>query len=165
MSGRRCSGRRCWRPRGESDVRETAAIITQTKNSVSAHDGYSPAQWVLGSTRIRIPGSLLEEDENSRLETHEAALDPGSAMAINLQRREVAKLAYIEHDSDARVRRALLRKAVPQRGPYPVGAYVYFRRAQVRPGEVPVHRWFGIARVIGHEHPRRRSGEDTVNKP
>ena len=47
----------------------------------------------------------------------------------------------------------MLRKLQPSRGPFPIGSFVYFKRAQVRPGESPehTHRWFGPARVVGHE--------------
>ena len=53
----------------------------------------------------------------------------------------------------ARIRRALLHQSTPSRGPFPVGAYVYFYRQQVRPGQTGdrSQRWHGPARVIGIE--------------
>ena len=99
----------------------------------------------------RVPGSLLQPEEAQRLECQEAALDPNSALHRSLSVREQARIAFIRMDNDQRIRKSLLRKAQHHDGPYPVGAAVYFRRQQKRRGELPNHRWFGIARVIGHE--------------
>eukprot|EP00969_Alexandrium_andersonii_P242229 10698020-Alexandrium_andersonii.AAC.1 len=68
----------------------------------------------------------------------------GRALAL----RESARQAFIKLDNSSRYRRALLRKSVPQRGPYALGCYVYFRRTAVRKGETqaPGMRWFGPAR-------------------
>eukprot|EP00972_Heterocapsa_arctica_P012826 1885916-Heterocapsa_arctica.AAC.1 len=70
-------------------------------------------------------------------------------MAIQLYRRKAARTALIKLDNSSRLRK------------FPTGAYVYFTRSQVRPGESPqaTHRWFGIARIIGHELPRILDGQ------
>ena len=152
---------------GLDDARTTSTIITQVQNSSENVEGFSPSQWVLGSHKGRLPGSLLEDAERGMLEVQEAASDPTSAMARNLQRRESARLSRVRMDNDNRTRTAALRKSAPSRGPFPVGAYVYFRRSQVHPGESPdpTHRWFGVARVIGHEvyHPERADDPDEAN--
>ena len=82
-------------------------------------------------------------------------------MAKNLAIREAARVAQIRLDTGSRVRRALLRKSTPVRGPYPIGSYVYFYRRQV-PRQVQEadsrnYNWYGPARVIGVElrSPRR----------
>ena len=99
------------------------------------------------------------------LEVQEAATDPQTAMARSLAMREAAKISIIKADNDGRLRRARLRKAVPQPPMFEVGAYVYFRHKKdksvaARPGEdAPRHQqsknqmyqWFGIARAIGRE--------------
>ena len=64
----------------------------------------------------------------------EAAENPASQMAKTLNIRENAKVAQIRMDTDARVRRALLSKSTPVRGPFPVGAYVYVFKTQQQPG-------------------------------
>ena len=76
--------------------------------------------------------------------------------------REAARVAQVRLDTDGRVRRALLRQSTPTRGPYPVGSYVYFYRAQVPPGAQTTYRWHGPARVIGVElrNPRRLADGD-----
>eukprot|EP00959_Pyramimonas_sp_CCMP1952_P269835 5641610-Pyramimonas_sp.AAC.1 len=68
-------------------------------------------------------------------------------------------------DNDNRVRRAKLARSTPTRGPFPVGAYVYFRRTRVRPGESPAlfHRWFGVARAIGRDFRDPSKMADGIN--
>ena len=133
------------------DMTMATAIVTQVRNSFPRSSGYSPVQWVLGKPEARIPGSLLLDSERERLEVLEAAEDPSSLMARNLAMREAARVAQIRLDNDGRVRRALLHQAAPTRGPFPVGSYVYFYRAQVPPGASRTYRWHGPARVIGVE--------------
>ena len=66
-------------------------------------------------------------------------------------RDRASRVAYCRIDNDSRLRRALLHRAKHHEGPFDVGSAVYYRRAQIRAGETPVHRWFGVARVVGHE--------------
>lgn len=138
------------------------AIVTQTRNTFPRTNGYSPVQWVLGVPDLRLPGSLLDDEQAQQLEVMEAAEDPQSQMARTLNIRQNAKIAQVKMDTDARVRRALLRQSTPVRGPFPVGAYVYFYRMQQLPGASKQYRWFGPARVIGVElrNPRRLEDED-----
>ena len=143
------------------DAIVATSIVTQTRNSFPRSNGYAPNQWVLGVPEVRLPGSLLDSDESQQLEVLEAAENPSSAMAKNLAIREAARVAQIRLDTDSRVRRALLRKSTPVRGPYPIGSYVYFYRRQV-PRQVQEadsrnYNWYGPARVIGVElrNPRR----------
>ena len=143
------------------DAITATSIVTQTRNSFPRSNGYAPNQWVLGIPEVRLPGSLLDSDESQQLEVLEAAENPSSAMAKNLAIREAARVSQIRLDTDSRVRRALLRKSTPVRGPYPIGAYVYFYRRQV-PRQVQEadsrnYTWYGPARVIGVElrNPRR----------
>eukprot|EP00435_Cladocopium_sp_Y103_P070581 s840_g35.t1 len=56
--------------------------------------------------------------------------------------RQFAKEAYMRVDASQRIRKAMLRKSMPMRGPYNVGDLVSFSRKG---------RWFGPARVLGHE--------------
>ena len=147
---------------GLDDVLTATSIVTQTRNSFPRTSGYSPIQWVLGVPELRLPGSLLNDEESQRLEVLEAAENPASQMAKTLAIRESAKIAQIKMDTDARVRRALLRQSTPVRGPFPVGSYVYFYRAQQQPGTARQYKWFGPARVIGVElrNPRRLEDAD-----
>eukprot|EP00435_Cladocopium_sp_Y103_P035729 s1670_g9.t1 len=115
---------------GLSDVILATSIVTQTRNSFPRFNGYSPMQWVLGVGDLRLPGALLDDGNDPNLEVLEASQNPHSEMARTLAVREAARVAQIKMDTDARVRRALLRQSTPTRGPFPVGAYVYFFKAQ-----------------------------------
>ena len=56
--------------------------------------------------------------------------------------RQFAKEAYIKADSCQKIRKSMLRKAVPLRGPFTVGSLVSFKKKE---------RWYGPARVLAHE--------------
>jgi len=43
---------------GLEDMLLASAIVSQVRNSFPRPNGYSPCQWVLGISEIRIPGSL-----------------------------------------------------------------------------------------------------------
>jgi hypothetical protein len=107
------------------------------------------ASWPARTANSRLV--LLQPEEAQRLEVQEAAAGPQSAIARSLAFREAARVAYCRLDFDSRVRRAMLLRTRHHAGPFPVGSAVYYRRAQVRRGETPIHRWFGVARVVGHE--------------
>ena len=72
-----------------------ATVATQVRNQTILHDGYAPSNCVLGTRGLRIPGSALQDSEAERLETQNATLDPESAMAASLPRRETAKVALV----------------------------------------------------------------------
>ena len=136
-----------------------AAETNREKNAMMRRGVFAPVQWVLGRD-VRIPGSLIDPLEASRLETREAILTPGSAIAKQSALREAARKAYIEVDSCDRMRRALLTRSRPMRGPWPLGSLVYFFRKQ-RPvkGQHPaVGCWHGVCRVIGHDLPSGGAG-------
>ena len=143
----------------EGDVDVGTAQTNAAKNSMMRRGGFAPVQWVLGRD-VRIPGSLVDPLEASRLETHEAILTPGSSIAKQVALRDAARKAYIEVDSDDRIRRALLARSRPMRGPWPPGSLGYFYRKQ-KPvkGQHPVFgRWHGVCRVIGHDLPSGGAG-------
>eukprot|EP00435_Cladocopium_sp_Y103_P014041 s2039_g3.t1 len=151
--------------RGLDDMILATTIITQCRNSFPRSNGYAPNQWVLGQQEIRLPGSLLSDEESQRLEILEAAEDPRSALARTLSIREAARVAQIRLDTDSRVRRALLHQSTPTRGPFPVGSYVYFLRLQMPKGSSQRnYKWFGPARVIGCElrSPARLQDDEEV---
>ena len=139
---------------GEADVQLASGLVTQIRNDMCRHGGYSPAAWVLGARGPRVPGSLLDDTERNRLEVQEACLDPKSAMGRSLLIREAARMEFMRMDNSTRIRRALLRnvKTNPAES-LEVGMPVYFRRQQTR----GVVKWHGLARIIGFEgHSKQR---------
>jgi hypothetical protein len=64
---------------------------------------------------------------------------PQESFMIQLLIRQAAKEAFMQVDSSQKIRKAMLRKAAPIRGPYRVGNMVNFERRKVvwtgtRPG-------------------------------
>ena len=53
-----------------------ATIATQVRNETVLHDGYAPANWVLGTCGLRITGSLPQDHEAEKLNVQEAAHRP-----------------------------------------------------------------------------------------
>ena len=144
---------------GLQDMIIATAIVTQIRNAHPRANGYAPNQWVLGIPEVRIPGSLRIDDDQERLELLEAADNPQSAMARNLALRETARICQIKLDTDSRVRRALLHQSTPTRGPFPIGAYVYFLRQQ-QGADSRGFKWYGPARVIGVEMRNQKRGQE-----
>ena len=110
------------------------------------HNGYSPAQWVLGHQPVDLT-SLASQDPNEHLGLHQNILDseekpPQERYMLQLLIRQIAKESFIQTDTSQRLRRALLRKSVPIRGPYNPGDMVCFSRNG---------KWYGPARVLGKE--------------
>ncbi|CAE7591026.1 RE1 [Symbiodinium sp. CCMP2592] len=126
---------------GEMAISSAVTQSATVKNAMYNHDGYVPAQWVLG----RLPHdvtSILGETTVENLGPHQETDDPETVFGRTMQIRQWAKECFIYLDSNQRIRRAMLRQAHPQRGPYQSGDIVsYCRRG----------RWYGPARVLTQE--------------
>lgn len=127
-----------------------AALCSEScrcKNVLVNHGGYSPAQWVLGYTPEDVT-SLSSNDPDERLGTHQLLVDmedektPQEQFMMQLLIRQFAKEAFMKIDSSQRIRKALLRKSVPMRGPYRPGDLVCFSKKG---------KWYGPARVLSNE--------------
>lgn len=115
---------------------------SMVKNCRLNHHGFNPAQWVLGRLPADATSLTAEEAEGRTLGVQEEVQSGEDAFSQQLMIRQAAKQAYVKVDSSRRVRAALLRKAVPLRGPYSPGDLVCFHR---------LGRWFGPGRIIGRE--------------
>eukprot|EP00435_Cladocopium_sp_Y103_P066574 s39_g28.t2 len=133
-----------------SGDRDMASLITECariKNHFTNQNGYAPVQWVLGYLPTDRT-SLIDGDPQEHLGVHQQVADaedeqgPQDVFQRQLLMRQFAKEAYMRVDASQRIRKAMLRKSVPMRGPYNVGDLVSFSRKG---------RWFGPARVLGHE--------------
>lgn len=115
-------------------VHEMEMLLSEAvmvKNCRINHHGFTPAQWVLG-----------KEADGEHLGVQSELMVPEDEFTKSLEIRQAAKIAFAKVDSSRRVRAALLRKAVPLRGPYCAGDLVCFHRRD---------RWHGPCRVIGKE--------------
>lgn len=120
--------------------------MNRARNNRARHHGYSPTQWALGVSPT-LPWSLTDNHEN--LAVQETMLLDGSPFKARLQLAADAEVAFLQADNDSRIRRALLHKARPQRGPYLPGAQVYFYRKRNALGKSNIERaWQGPAVVL-----------------
>ena len=88
-------------------------VVTEavtTKSELSRHQGFSPAQHVLGK-QPRAPGSLLDETES--LGALLSRYDETSPYYLRHRARQEAKKAFIHLDISRKVAKALQRNAAP----------------------------------------------------
>ena len=95
------------------------AESTTVKNCRVNHQGFTPAQWVLGRLPTDSTSITAEEAEGYALGVHAELMEPEEQFARQLEIRQAAKMSFAKADSSRRVRAALLRKSVPLRGPMP----------------------------------------------
>ena len=116
---------------GAETIAALCAECARTKNNLINHGGYSPVQWVLGHTPDDLT-SLLSHDAEENLGIHQQLVDQEEggqekqeSFMKQLLIRQSAKEAFMQVDTSQRIRKALLRKSVPMRGPYRTGDLVW----------------------------------------
>ena len=114
----------------EMDIVVNMAV--HAKNSMVRRCGASPRQWVFGR-QPRVPTALLSEPESveakSMVDSNDALLQ------IEMIRHEAMK-AFADYEFNQTLRKAMLRKGRPYRGPLEVGQRVaYFRHKTQLDGE------------------------------
>ena len=132
---------------GAEAISALCAESARVKNVTINYGGFSPAQWVLGHTPSDWT-SLVSHDAEMHLGVHQGLVDmeedrtPQESFMIQLLIRQAAKEAFMQVDSSQKIRKAMLRKAAPIRGPYRIGNMVNFHRHG---------KWYGPARVLAYE--------------
>ena len=131
---------------GASVISALCSECARAKNVLINNQGFSPAQWVLGHTPEDL-SSLASQDPENHLGVHQGLVDaeektPQEQFMLQLLMRQTAKEMYMQVDASQRNRKALLRKAVPIRGPYRTGDLVCFSKQG---------KWYGPARVLTNE--------------
>ena len=133
---------------GAETIAALCAECARTKNNLINHGGYSPVQWVLGHTPDDLT-SLLSHDPEENLGIHQRLVDQEEegqesqeVFMKQLLIRQSAKEAFMQVDTSQKIRKALLRKSVPMRGPYRTGDLVCFSKKG---------KWYGPARVLSNE--------------
>ncbi|CAK0789613.1 unnamed protein product [Prorocentrum cordatum] len=139
---------------GLEEMRTAVTKCNRAKNTFSRRAGFSPYLWVLGRD-VRLLASLADDAEVERVGEQVAAATPGSRFARKVEIRTQCRMAFIQTDTEDRLRRAELRQIRPTRGPFLAGQWVLFYD-QAQPAKHqhrPEHpgNWRGLARVIGHE--------------
>ena len=100
----------------------------KAKNSMSRIKGYSPEQAVLGISH-KLPGPLTSNADVRGITMAEGGGPASDRFRASLELRASARKAFIDADNSSSMRRALLRRSRPLRGPLEVGDWVlYWRR-------------------------------------
>jgi len=116
--------------REEMDVVINMAV--HAKNSLVRRCGASPCQWVFGR-QPRVPSSLLSEPE--AVEAKSMVDNNDALLQVEMVRHEAMK-AFADYEFNQALRRAMLRKGRPYRGPLEVGQKIaYYRHRTQLDGE------------------------------
>eukprot|EP00439_Symbiodinium_sp_Y106_P018541 s4730_g2.t1 len=127
-------------PRTKQEIQELVDNVNIAVNTMTRKDGYSPCQHLFGRD-LRVPGMISTEYDpviNSGIVQGESVFERRMAF------RNAARKAFLEADSDNRLRKALEHRTRPERGPFLPGSMVYFFENR--------HHWHGPAVVIGGQH-------------
>ena len=106
----------------QSDFQTMLDELTDAKNSLVQHNGYMPRQWVFGLIP-RVPGHMLKE--NSDLPD----LDPEGRFRRIAEMSHKCRMAAIETEANAKIRKSLIGRSRPMRGNYVLGDLLYSWRA------------------------------------
>ena len=121
----------------------------QAKNAMVRHFGYSPEQIVLGKA-IQVPASNSSDESGT---SHSLANGEDLESEHHRQRLELrtkARQAFLEADNSQAIRRAILRRSNPMRGPFRAGDWVLYWIPK-SPNRLAAGRWHGPSRVICSE--------------
>ena len=100
-------------------------VCIQAENSLAKIRGFSPEQLVLGKA-TQVPASPSSDEQLGAHTLAEGQGDDSEVFRKSLERRACARRAFFLADSDASIRRALLRRSRPTRGPYAAGQFVLY---------------------------------------
>ena len=123
----------------QSDFQTMLDELTDAKNSLVQHNGYMPRQWVFGLIST-VPGHMLEENSDLHL------LDPEGRFRRIAEMRHKCRMAAIETDANAKIRKSLIGRSRPIRRNYVPGDLVYSWRAGNGVYQAQ-GQWLGPARV------------------
>ena len=127
----------------EGDFQTMLDELTDAKNSLVQQNGYMPRQWVFGLIP-KVPGHMLEENPDL------PNLDPEGPFRRIAEMRHKSRMAAIETEANAKIRKSFIGRSSPMRGNYVPGDLVYCWRAGTGVHQAQ-GQWLGPARVIGIE--------------
>ena len=125
----------------QSDFQTMLDELTDAKNSLVQHNGYMQRQWVFGLIP-RVPGHMLEG--NSDLPN----LDPEGRFRKIAEMRHKCRMAAIETEENAKIRKSLIGRSRPMRRNCVPGDLVYYWRPGNGVHEAQGH-WLGVIGVEG----------------
>ena len=119
----------------------------QAKNALARQHGYSPEQIVLGKS-TKLAASLSSDDQVGAHSLADGTDLDSERFRKHLEIRSRARKLFMLADNDASIRRALLRRTCPVRGPFEVGQTVMYWLRRNVPGRREGGRWHGPAKVV-----------------
>ena len=132
--------------RSFSNLKEAAVYIPIQVNNMSFVRGFTPNQWLTGRTPMSAT-SLTADLFNPGADP----LDEPTSFASVERRRLAARQAFLQADSDAKLRRAMNRNYRESSDATPaVGQRCWYWRVQGTP-TLQKAKWRGPARVVAHE--------------
>ena len=115
-----------------AEMQEIANLACFAKNSLARRSGASPCQWVYGRNP-KIPNSILSEPD--AIEAKQVIQDSERLRRIE-EMRHSAMQEFLQFEHSEALRKAILRKSRPWRGPVEVGTRIaYFRQKSQLDGE------------------------------
>ena len=137
-----------------ADVAEFDQVLLiqcfQAKNALIRKNGFRPEQIVLGKS-TRLPASLCSDENAAAHALASSDCLEGEAFRKSLERRSQARQAFIEMDNDEAMRRALLRRSNPTRGPLKPGMWMLYWIKKSNPNRLAAGKWYGPAKIISVE--------------
>ena len=101
----------------QSDFQTMLDELTDAKNSLMQDNGYMPRQWVFGLIPL-VPGHMLEENSDM------PNLDPEGRFRRIAEMRHKCRMAAIEIEANATIRKSLIGRSRPMRGNHVPGDLV-----------------------------------------
>lgn len=126
---------------------EFDVALFQAKNAISRHKGFSPEQIVLGKS-TKVPASLASDESFGPYGMVLGDDLECEHFRKQLEIRTTARKAFVSTDNDQAIRRALLRRSCPARGPFSTGQLVMYWRCQSKANRREGGRWHGPARFV-----------------
>ena len=128
------------------DLEEALQVATQTKNQWSRHRGYPPEMLVFGKCAT-VPGSITSDPNRTSHSMALQNLPDGIRFREQLAIRERARRAFAFVDNSQVLRRAIVNRSRPNRGPFERGEWVMIWKKR---GEAEGH-WTGPMQVLAQE--------------
>ena len=125
---------------GADGIRSALTYVVPQQNAQPSVSGYSPSQWLLGY-QPQVNGLLISDQITP------VHLAGGSSFEDALRRRNAAKTALLQADTDQRLRRALLRRYAGDNIRLSVGQTCFYWRDAQQADLVKI-RWRGPAKVL-----------------
>ena len=133
--------------RTPQEFEEALTQAFNAKNSLSRIKGFTPEQAVLGVSR-KLPGSVTSSKGAGSLTLADSPGPVSDQFRESLALRSRARKAFIDADNSSSLRRALLRRSRPLRGPYEVGDWVLYWRRKGANMKREHGRWYGPACIV-----------------